>query len=92
MADDRVVGGGIFIGSIAGIIVYGFLVYNWPIRVLEATAFIGIAAVLAVLAWIGWTMASTPPPEPIAAIPDVASSSAPKPQGSSPTDGSAKTS
>lgn len=92
MANDRAVGGGIFIGSVIGIIVYGLLVYYWPIRVLEITAFIGIAAVLAILAWIGWTMASTPPPEPITAIPEVTQSSAPKPQDKSQTEGTAKTS
>lgn len=40
---------------------------------MEVTAFIGVALILAILAWIGYTMATTPPPEPVANIPDVPS-------------------
>ena len=80
MANDRTVGWGIFIGSIAGIVVYGLLMYYFPGPVLEVTAFVAIAVILAILAWIGWTMASTPPPEPITAIPESPPSPAPKPQ------------
>ena len=65
MANDRAVGGAIFVASIVGIVVYGLLIYYWPVLVLEITAFVAIAVVLAILAWIGWTMATTPPPEPI---------------------------
>ena len=45
--------------------VYGWLVYAFAIIVLQLTAFLAVAAVLVILAWIGWTMATTPPPEPI---------------------------
>lgn len=85
MANDRAVGGAIFIASIVGIVVYGLLIFYWPVLVLEITAFIAIAVVLAILAWIGWTMASTPPPEPITAIPDVSQPVAPKAQDDSKT-------
>ena len=72
MANDRVIGGGIFGGSIVGIIVYGLLVFYWPTIVLQLTALIAVAAILCILAWIGYTMATTPPPEPITAeIPEV---------------------
>ncbi len=80
MANDRAVGAAIFIGSIIGIIVYGLLIYYWPLWVLKITAFLAIAAILAVLAWIGWTMASTPPPEPIAPIPEATQPAGSKPQ------------
>lgn len=65
MANDRALGGSLLAGSIVGIIVYGLLLYWRPLIVLEITAFIGIVALLGILAWIGWTMATTPPPEPI---------------------------
>ena len=58
------------IASILGILVYGWLVmFEWEIT-LKVTAFLGITLILGILAWIGYTMATTPPPEPIADIPD----------------------
>ena len=71
MANDRTVGGTIFAGSILGIIVYGILIFYWPLLVLEITAFLAVLLILTILAWIGYTMATTPPPEPIADIPEV---------------------
>jgi len=72
MANDRAIGGGILLGSILGIIVYGLLIYYWPLQVLEITAFVAVLVLLAILAWIGYTMATTPPPEPITDIPEMA--------------------
>jgi len=72
MANDRAIGGGILIGSILGIIIYGLLIYWWPLQVLEITAFVAVLVLLAILAWIGYTMATTPPPEPITDIPEMA--------------------
>ena len=65
MANDRALGGTILIGSIAGIIIYGILLYYFPTLILEITAFLGVVVLLGILAWIGWTMATTPPPEPM---------------------------
>jgi len=65
MANDRALGGAILAGSIIGIIVYGVLLYKWPTLILEITAFLGVVVLLGILAWIGWTMATTPPPEPM---------------------------
>ena len=76
MANDRIVGGAIFAGSIIGIVVYGLLVWYWPLPVLEVTAVLGVALILAILAWIGYTMATTPPPEPITDVPEVATAPA----------------
>ena len=70
MANDRAIGGTIFGGSIMGIVVYGLLIYYWPLLVLEITAFLAVLLLLAILAWIGYTMATTPPPEPITDIPE----------------------
>jgi predicted DNA-binding transcriptional regulator len=72
LPNDRVIGGGILLGSILGIVVYGLLIYYWPLAVLEITAFVAVLVLLAILAWIGYTMATTPPPEPITEIPEVA--------------------
>ena len=69
--NDRAVGGGILVGSIAGIVIYGVLIFYWPTLVLQLTAFIGVVVLLAILAWIGYTMATTPPPEPITDMPSV---------------------
>lgn len=69
MANDRTLGGAILGGSIIGIIIYGILLYWKPIIVLEVTAFLAVVVLLGILAWIGWTMATTPPPEPITEAP-----------------------
>jgi predicted DNA-binding transcriptional regulator len=71
MANDRAIGGAILVGSILGIIVYGLLIFYWPLLVLEITAFVAVLILLAILAWIGYTMATTPPPEPITDIPEM---------------------
>ena len=65
MANDRALGGGILLGSILGIIVYGILLYFYPTLILEITAFLAVVVLLGILGWIGWTMATTPPPEPM---------------------------
>jgi predicted DNA-binding transcriptional regulator len=71
MANDRAVGGAIFGGSVIGIILYAILlIYAWEITI-GVTAFVGVALILAILAWIGYTMATTPPPEPITEIPEM---------------------
>jgi len=62
---DQVYGAIILVGSLVGLVVYGWLLYMFAMVVLQATAFLAVAAVLVILAWIGWTMATTPPPEPI---------------------------
>jgi predicted DNA-binding transcriptional regulator len=71
MTNDRVVGGAIFGGSIVGVIVYGLLIFFWPLIVLEVSAFLAVLLLLGILAWIGYTMATTPPPEPITDFPEV---------------------
>lgn len=57
------------IGSIAGITLYGYLLTTpYSFLLLQLTAFIAVAGVLAILAWIGYTLATTPPPKPIEEI------------------------
>ena len=62
---DRVYGALIFVGSVVGLAVYAWLLYAFAMVVLQVTAFLAVAAVLVIVAWIGWTMAATPPLEPI---------------------------
>ncbi len=74
---DKAVGILLLIAGIVGIIIYGLLLWNpwtgtaYTMTVLAITAFVGVAAILGIVAWIGWTMATTPPPPPIETqIPD----------------------
>jgi len=69
LANDRALGGMILILSVVGIVVYGLLLYYWSIIILEITALLAVVVLLGIVAWIGWTMASTPPPEPVSEAP-----------------------
>jgi len=67
MNRDQLVGALILIISIIGILVYGWIVFftEWVLILLQLTGFIAVAATLGILAWIGYTLATTPPPKPI---------------------------
>ena len=67
---DQGIGAAILAGCILGIIIYFLLVFdvfgeNVALWVLKLTAFIAVGGILGIGAWIGWTMATTPPPKPI---------------------------
>jgi len=64
---DQSIGAIILVASVIGIVAYGWLLYAFPTVVLQVTAFIAVAGILGILVWIGWTMATTPPPAPIEA-------------------------
>ena len=70
MNRDQLVGVLILIASIIGILVYGWIVFftEWALILLQLTGFIAVAAVLGILAWIGYTLATTPPPKSIEEI------------------------
>ena len=70
MSRDQGLGVLLVIAGILGILIYGWLVFftSWWAIVLQITAFVAIAAVLAIIAWIGYTLATTPPPKPIEEI------------------------
>ena len=58
------------IGAVAGIIIYGVLLFGFPhteiaLDTLKVTAFVAVLAILAILGWIGYVMATTPPPIPL---------------------------
>ena len=71
MAKDRAIGAALVVGAVIGVIIYGLLVF-WPplgdhihLLVLEITAFVAVLGILAILGWIGYVMATTPPPVPL---------------------------
>lgn len=70
MHRDRVVGIALLIASIAVTLIYGWLVFftPWSVLVIQITAFILIAVLFGILAWVGYTLATTPPPKPIEEI------------------------
>ena len=70
MSRDQVVGALILFGSVGGILLYFYLIFfsAWILLVMQLTAFIAVAGVLGILAWIGYTLATTPPPKPIEEI------------------------
>ena len=51
--------------SVLILLVYGWFLIVSPMLVLQVTALIAVGAVLVIAAWIGWTMATTPPPAPL---------------------------
>ena len=67
---DQAIGGVIATACVAIAIAYTFALL-WPtlesirIWVIAAPVFIAFIAVLGIGTWIGWTMATTPPPKPI---------------------------
>jgi predicted DNA-binding transcriptional regulator len=70
MSRDQVVGWGLVALSIIVIVVYGYVLFATPyaIQLLQLTAIIAVAGVFGILAWIGYTLATTPPPKPIEEI------------------------
>jgi len=78
VSKDQGIGGAIL--AVCVIVAIGYIVlvidpYGWfgtanDIRLYAITVLVSIAfiAILAIGAWIGWTMATTPPPKPIEEI------------------------
>jgi len=67
MADDRVIGGLILVGSVAGIIAYFWLLFisPWAWLTIQLSALAAVGMMLLIMAWIGYTLATTPPPMPL---------------------------
>lgn len=73
VSKDQVIGAILMIISVIVIVVYIWLTFlpPWPnidIVVLKLTGTVAIGGVFGVLAWIGYTLATTPPPKPIEEI------------------------
>jgi len=67
MSKDQALGSMILLVSILGIAVYFYLTFlsPWIILTIQISAFIAVAVILLIIAWIGYTLATTPPPTPL---------------------------
>jgi predicted DNA-binding transcriptional regulator len=69
MNQDQLIGYLILLGSVLGIIVYIWLLFlsppGWAWITIQLSALVAVGAVLLITAWIGYTLATTPPPTPI---------------------------
>jgi predicted DNA-binding transcriptional regulator len=56
--------------SLSIIVGYGWILFltEWKLLLIQITLMIAVAAVLGIIAWIGYTLATTPPPKPIEEI------------------------
>jgi len=65
--DDRLLGGVILVGSLLGVACYFWLVFlsPWAMLVVQVSAFAAVAVALLIVAWIGYTLATTPAPVPL---------------------------
>jgi predicted DNA-binding transcriptional regulator len=70
MSRDQLIGAALAVISILVIIVYGWILFftEWSMLLLQLSAFIAVVGVFGILAWIGYTLATTPPPKPIEEI------------------------
>lgn len=70
MVSDKAIGVLLILVSIIVIIIYGYLIFatEYWIILLKLTGFILVLVVFGLLSWIGYTLATTPPPKPIEEI------------------------
>ncbi len=70
MNRDQLIGVGLVVVAAVVIAIYVWLVFFTPydILVLKLTGAIAIAAIFGIIGWIGYTLATTPPPKPIEEI------------------------
>ena len=80
MVSDRAIGVGLILVSVIVILIYFWLLFippDWGVPLLNIkvteflirlTVMIGVLGVFGILAWIGYTLATTPPPKPIEEI------------------------
>ena len=67
MDKDQGLGWVILVFSVLGIAVYYYLVFvsAWSLLTIQVSAFLAVAMMLLIFAWIGYTLATTPPPVPL---------------------------
>jgi len=73
MHRDQIVGWAMVVGAVALIAVFGYLLFGpvpqeYTIMTLKIVVMAALVLVLGILAWIGYTLATTPPPKPIEEI------------------------
>jgi predicted DNA-binding transcriptional regulator len=63
---DQSLGWIVLLGSVAGVVLYFYLVFMsaYTMLTVQISAFLAVSGVLVIVAWIGYTLATTPPPEP----------------------------
>ena len=67
MGKDQGIGWIVLILSVLGIVFYYYLVFmsSWKYLTIQISAFFAVAMMLLIFAWIGYTLATTPPPMPL---------------------------
>ena len=62
MANDRVLGWIICLGSLAGLVVYFWLLFMspWSLLTLQVSAIVMVGMFHLILAWVGYTLATKP--------------------------------
>ena len=67
---DRIVGALILVGGVGFALLYSYLVLFsfWSYYALVALALVAVLGFSGIASWIGYTMATTPPPTPIAEL------------------------
>jgi len=66
MSKDQAIGALMLVGAIAVILLFAWMITSeYAMLALQIIATIAVVAVMGIVAWIGYTMATTPPPEPI---------------------------
>ncbi|MEM1550833.1 MAG: transcriptional regulator [Candidatus Bathyarchaeia archaeon] len=73
MHKDQIIGATLLAVSIIVIVAYVWLVFFPPLRgvdlfLLKLTGAVAVVGVFAIIGWIGYTLATTPPPKPIEEI------------------------
>ncbi|MCX8183739.1 MAG: transcriptional regulator [Crenarchaeota archaeon] len=72
MNKDQGIGAVLLLASIVGAVLYFWLVFLAGPEIsgfiIRLTAFVAVGFVLFILGWIGYTLATTPPPKPIEEI------------------------
>lgn len=70
MSRDQLVGVILVAISIIVIIAYSWILFftPWSTLLIQLTLFVAVLGVFGILAWIGYTLATTPPPKPIEEI------------------------
>jgi predicted DNA-binding transcriptional regulator len=70
LSRDQLIGVLLVTASIIVVVVYGYLILSpryWEI-VVKATLILAVVVVCGIIGWIGYTLATTPPPKPIEEI------------------------
>ncbi|MEM1660906.1 MAG: transcriptional regulator [Desulfurococcaceae archaeon] len=70
MSKDQIIGIALMSASILAIIAYAWILFftEWTILLIQITLMIAVVGILGIVAWIGYTLATTPPPKPLEEI------------------------